>query len=107
MQFHVAPNGSGYQRENDVIHTRSAVALYSFNLGQRDFGPGELLRSAVQNIEAQTLRGCAEFREQMGELVRGDIAAGRGETLCHARYVGYRSENSLDEFGIGIDAAVG
>src|SRR5208282_1093825 len=59
------------------------------------------------NVEAQPLGGCAEFREQTGKLVRGQVPAIRGCTLRHARYVRQRVENSFGEIRIGIDAAVG
>src|SRR5271157_6015001 len=63
MQFEVAPDGRRHQRENDVIHAGPAGALDGFDFCQRNFGAGEFLRSAVENVEAQPLGGCAEFRE--------------------------------------------
>ncbi len=55
-----------------------------------NFSPGEFLRPAVENVESQPLGGDGEFRKQMGELVRGQVPAIRGEALRHARYVRQR-----------------
>ena len=107
MQFEVAPDGCRHQRENDIIHAGPAGLPYGLDFCQRNFSPGEFLWPAVENVESQPLCGRGEFRKQMGELVRGRIPAIRGEALRHARYVRQRHENSFDEFGIGIDAAVG
>ena len=57
MQFEVAPDGRRHQRENDVIHAGSAGVPYGFDICQRNLSPGEFLRPAVENVEAQPLGG--------------------------------------------------
>ena len=75
MQFEIAPDGCRHQRENDVIHAGPAALPYGFDFCQRNFSPGEFLRTAVENVEPQPLGDGGEFRKQTGELLRGQVSA--------------------------------
>ena len=96
MMFRVASDGSGHQREQDIIYAGPAGVPYGLHFCQRNFRPGELLGSAVEHVKAQALGGGREFRQQLGELF-GSQAPGRDSSLRHVQCSRPCRKNSIDE----------
>src|SRR5579864_96531 len=105
MKFEITPDARGHKRQDDIVHAGLADVTDGFDFCQRNFSPGEFLRSTVENVERQSRRGYSEFRKEMGELVRGQTPTICSGAFRHTRYIRQGVENSFDKFSIGVDAA--
>src|SRR5689334_17255135 len=69
VELAVAANGRGDNGERDIVDGGAAKLLDGLDVGQRDLGPIEFLRSAADDVEGQPLDRCSKAEAHAREVV--------------------------------------